>query len=259
MAGGFLQVRAATRPDFRIGPSPMKGSGSWFVPSTTRNWWVSGLGPLPAENAGSLRGLLPRFPVARDRAITVGPALIEMPKMPAIRMALLEAALDPREPTAPLSRFAGADSRFENPSATFWSGWPGCRSRVRSRRPRRRRNDAGRSVGGATLGTTQSGSGFLRPRIRPRPSNGINRHRINIDPGLTCRTTSGWRSGQRCGAAFPARPGVAPRAALSPGAYPTPGGPSRRQTPDREKSLHGSSRPSRIWFGSKGRRECPPP
>lgn len=42
-----------------------------------------------------VRSLAPRLPMARDRAIALGPALIEIPKMPALRLAFLEAASDP--------------------------------------------------------------------------------------------------------------------------------------------------------------------
>lgn len=44
----------------------------------------------------SLRTWVPRLPMARDRLRIIGPALIEIPKMPALQLALLEAAIEPQ-------------------------------------------------------------------------------------------------------------------------------------------------------------------
>ncbi|MFO1459242.1 MAG: HEAT repeat domain-containing protein [Verrucomicrobiota bacterium] len=107
----FLRVRAADTARLPDWPLSYEGQRV-LVRSFTRpelsgfRAWDRFRRRMPAP----LRGLLPRFPVARDRAITVGPALIEMPKMPAIRMALLEAALDPRGANRAFAvQFAGAD------------------------------------------------------------------------------------------------------------------------------------------------------
>jgi hypothetical protein len=60
----------------------------------------------------SLRTWVPRLPMARDRLRVVGPALIEIPKMPALQLALLEAAIEPHR----------ANRRFAIQFATM--DWP---------------------------------------------------------------------------------------------------------------------------------------
>lgn len=107
----FLRVRASDTARLPDWPLSYEGQRV-LVRSFTRpessglRAWDRFRRRLPA----SVRGMTPRFPVARDRAITIGPALIEMPKMPAIRMALLEAALDPRGANRAFAvQFAGAD------------------------------------------------------------------------------------------------------------------------------------------------------
>lgn len=54
--------------------------------------WESLRRQLPAP----LRTWVPRLPMARDRLRIIGPALIEIPKMPALQLALLEAAIEPQ-------------------------------------------------------------------------------------------------------------------------------------------------------------------
>ncbi len=59
---------------------------------------------------GSVRPYIPRLPLARDRLAAMGPALIEMPKMPALRLALLEAAMVPGAANRTFAvQFAGED------------------------------------------------------------------------------------------------------------------------------------------------------
>lgn len=59
-----------------------------------------------------IRARIPRLPMGRDRLMVIGPALIEIPKMPALQMALLEAALPP----------SGSNRRFAVQFATM--DWP---------------------------------------------------------------------------------------------------------------------------------------
>ena len=54
--------------------------------------WESLRRQLPAP----LRAWVPRLPMARDRLRIIGPALIEIPKMPALQLALLESAIEPQ-------------------------------------------------------------------------------------------------------------------------------------------------------------------
>ncbi|MBN8248859.1 MAG: hypothetical protein J0L84_15640 [Verrucomicrobia bacterium] len=79
--GQLALVRRLTRPESRI-------AGLWdFL-----------RGVLPP----GIRKSVPRYPGARQRLQQTAPILIQIPKMPAIRRALLESALDPR----------GANRRF---------------------------------------------------------------------------------------------------------------------------------------------------
>lgn len=88
-AGQRVLVRRFTRPESRLARA-----------------WESGRRRLPA----SLRPWMPKLPLARDRVMAIGPALIEIPKMPAFRLALLEAALPPRAGNRVFAiQFAGSD------------------------------------------------------------------------------------------------------------------------------------------------------
>ncbi|MCW5560100.1 MAG: hypothetical protein KIT22_19965, partial [Verrucomicrobiae bacterium] len=73
--GQLALVRRLTRPESRVAAP-----------------WDSLRQAMPA----SIRSAIPRWPGARDRLRRVAPILIQVPKMPAIRRALLETALDPR-------------------------------------------------------------------------------------------------------------------------------------------------------------------
>ncbi|MBL9176233.1 MAG: HEAT repeat domain-containing protein [Verrucomicrobiales bacterium] len=107
----FLRVRAADTARLPDWPLSYEGQRV-MVRSFTRpeSAWLRAWDRFRRRMPPSMRVVLPRIPGARDRAITLGPALIEMPKMPAIRMALLEAALDPRGANRAFAvQFAGAD------------------------------------------------------------------------------------------------------------------------------------------------------
>ena len=107
----FLRVRAADTARLPDWPLSYEGQRV-LVRSFTRpeSGWLRAWDRFRRRMPASFRAMMPRFPVARDRAITIGPALIEMPKMPAIRMALLEAALDPEGANRAFAiQFAGAD------------------------------------------------------------------------------------------------------------------------------------------------------
>lgn len=80
-AGQQVLIRRFTRPESPVAPL-----------------WDGARRLLPER----IRAVVPRYPGARERAIVLGPVLIEIPKMPAVRQSLLEAALDPR----------GANRRF---------------------------------------------------------------------------------------------------------------------------------------------------
>jgi len=73
--GQLALVGRLTRPESRVAEA-----------------WDSLRQAIPA----SIRPAIPRWPGARNRLLRVAPILIQVPKMPAIRRALLESALDPR-------------------------------------------------------------------------------------------------------------------------------------------------------------------